>query len=72
MILILVSSQKKNLELAKIFNKYLIDGGSPSEILDLVSLDLPLYTSKVEDDKPPEIVLKMAQKMEKARGPDGP
>jgi NAD(P)H-dependent FMN reductase len=68
MILILVSSQKKNMDLAKIFNKYLNEGGSPSEILDLVSLELPLYTSKVEDDKPPEIVLKMAQKMEKATG----
>ena len=66
MILILVSSQNKNMELAKVFNKYLQDGNTPSEIIDLVALDFPLYSSKFENDKPPLVILELAKKMEKA------
>jgi NAD(P)H-dependent FMN reductase len=66
MIYILVSSQKKNLELANLFQKYLVYGGSKTEIIDLVSLELPLYSSKCENEKPPQTVFDISKKLEKA------
>lgn len=66
MIYILVSSQNKNLELANLFHQYLIDGGTKSEIIDLVSLDLPLYTSRDEKEKPPQVVFELVDKLVKA------
>lgn len=67
MILILVSSQKKNMELALLFKQYLQSVGSDSDLVDLVALDLPLYSSRVENDNPPKIVIELAKKMEKAK-----
>jgi chromate reductase, NAD(P)H dehydrogenase (quinone) len=66
MILILVSSQKKNMELANLFKEYLDNGATLCEIIDLVALDLPLYTSKVENDRPPEVVFDLEKKLKNA------
>lgn len=66
MILILVSSQKKNMELANLFKEYLENGATPCELIDLVALELPLYTSKVENNRPPEVVFDLEKKLKKA------
>ncbi len=68
MILIFVSSQNKNMELAKNFHQHLEEVGSISEVIDLVELDLPLFTSKVEKDRPPKIIFELEEKMGKAKG----
>jgi len=66
MILILVSSQKKNMELANLFKAYLENSATPCEVIDLVALELPLYTSKVENERPPEVVFDLEKKLKKA------
>jgi len=52
---ILVSSQGKNLELAKHFHDFLIEKGEKVEIIDLVALDLPLYSPLTEDNLPSKV-----------------
>jgi len=49
---ILVSSQGKNMELAKKFQEYL---GEKAEIMDLVALELPLYSSITEGNLPGKV-----------------
>lgn len=48
-ILIVTASEKKNLELATKFNHVLQNIGEDVEILNLLELDLPLYTSRSEE-----------------------
>lgn len=55
------------MELGNLFKEYLENDSIPCEIIDLVALDLPLYTSKVENDRPPEAVFDLEKKLKKAR-----
>ena len=48
--IILLSSQKQNLELANSIKDECIKQGSEAEIIDLVALNLPLYSSKVQHE----------------------
>lgn len=47
-IVVIAGSNNKNLEVAKEFEKSLTKRGAEVQVLDLVSLDLPLYTPKGE------------------------
>jgi len=49
---ILVSSQGKNMELAQKFLDYFNEKGEKAEIIDLVALELPLYSSITEGSIP--------------------
>jgi chromate reductase len=48
-ILIITASEKKNLELADKFRQVLEESSANVEILNLLELDLPLYTSRSEE-----------------------
>ena len=52
---ILVSSQVKNMDLAKKFNDYLKGKKIDSEIIDLPALDLPLYSPLTENNIPEKV-----------------
>ncbi|RLA62621.1 MAG: NADPH-dependent oxidoreductase [Epsilonproteobacteria bacterium] len=52
---ILVSSQGKNLELAKKFLEYFSEKKEKADILDLVALDLPLYSALTEGKLPDRV-----------------
>lgn len=49
-ICIIVASEGKNLELAQSFKSYLVSKSVKAEILELVDLNLPLYTSRSESE----------------------
>jgi len=48
--IILLSSQKQNLELANSIKDEILAQGSDAEIIDLVALGLPLYSSKIQNE----------------------
>lgn len=48
---ILVASVKKNMDLALNIQELITDLGAKSELINLVALDLPMYTSIIEDEK---------------------
>jgi chromate reductase len=48
--IILLSSQKQNLELANSIKNEILAQGSDAEIIDLVALGLPLYSSKAQNE----------------------
>lgn len=48
---ILVASVKKNMDLALNIQEVITDLGAKSELINLVALDLPMYTSIIEDEK---------------------
>lgn len=50
-IAIIVASVNKNMQLAHNIQEVVIELGQKSEIIDLVALDLPMYTSLIEDEK---------------------
>ena len=48
---ILVASVKKNMDLALNIQEVITDLGAKSELINLVALDLPMYTSIIEDEQ---------------------
>ena len=50
-IAILVASVNKNMELALNIQEVVAELGAKSELINLVALDLPMYTSIIEDEK---------------------
>ncbi len=60
---IIVSSVKKNMELALKIQEVVTELGQKSDIINLVALDLPMYTSILEDEKgiPKEVTELAAQ-----------
>ena len=50
-IAILVASVKKNMDLALNIHEVVTELEAKSEVINLVTLDLPMYTSILEDDK---------------------
>ena len=48
--IILLSSQKHNLELANSIKDEIMAQGADADIIDLVALDLPLYSAKVQNE----------------------
>lgn len=48
---IIVTSVKKNMELALKIQEVVTELGQKSDIINLVALDLPMYTSTIEDEK---------------------
>ena len=48
---IIVASVKKNMDLALNIQEVITDLGAKSELINLVALDLPMYTSIIEDEK---------------------
>lgn len=48
---ILVASVKKNMDLALDIQEVITDLGAKSELINLVALDLPMYTSILEDEQ---------------------
>lgn len=68
-IVIITASEMKNLELAKKFADVLGHLGSSATIINLVDLDLPLYSSRAEGKFNPQEVLKNElSQIEKADG----
>ena len=64
---ILVSSQGKNMELAKKFLDYLIEKKVEAEIIDLVAMELPLYSSITEGNLPDK-ALDLTKKLIDSKG----
>ena len=62
-ITILVASNGHNLKLAKVVDKEIKDLGKNSEIVALVDLNLPLYSSEEQAKAIPEEVSKLTQKL---------
>jgi NAD(P)H-dependent FMN reductase len=61
---ILVASVKKNMELAHNIQEVVSELGQKSEVINLVALDLPMYTSIIEDEKGiPQEVKDLATKL---------
>lgn len=48
---ILIASVKKNMDLALNIQEVITDLGAKSELINLVALDLPMYTSILEDEQ---------------------
>ena len=48
---ILVASVKKNMDLALNIQDVITELGAKGELINLVALDLPMYTSVIEDEK---------------------
>ena len=67
-IVIIAGSNNKNLEVANEFEKYFSDNDVQSEVIDLVSLNIPLYTPVEESNGIPEKVLKYKEIFDKAEG----
>ena len=64
---ILVSSQGKNMELAQKFLDYLIELGEKAEIIDIVAMELPLYSSITEGNLPDK-ALDLTKKLIDSKG----
>jgi len=61
---ILVASVNKNMELALNIQEVVTELGAKSEVINLVALDLPMYSSIVEDEKGiPREVTELATKL---------
>jgi NAD(P)H-dependent FMN reductase len=67
-IVIIAGSNNRNLELSREFQKYFEQNNVASAILDLVSLNLPLYTPAEESKGIPEEVHKYKKILEVATG----
>lgn len=69
MIVIFVSSLNENMKLATILHEQLKSLDKESRIINLVELDLPLYTSyKEEHEGIPEIIHTLTAQMQEAQG----
>lgn len=65
--LIIVASVNENMKLAHAVKSELETAGKSAEIIDIVSLDLPMYSSKAEmEDGIPESIAGIAKQMQKA------
>ena len=67
-VVILAGSNNKNLELANEFEKHFTAKSVKSTVLDLVSLNLPLYTPTEEVRGIPKAVLQYKELMDNAKG----
>lgn len=67
-IIIIAASNNKNLELAREFEKEFRDQNISSSILDLVDLELPLYTPVEEKKGIPTKVFEIIEIIEKSKG----
>lgn len=67
-IIIIAGSNNKNLEVANDFEKYFTENDVESEVLDLVSLNIPLYTPVEESNGIPEKVFIYKEMFDKAEG----
>lgn len=67
-IVILAGSNNKNLEVAKEFERYLTKKDIESVVVDIVSLDIPLYTPLEELRGIPEVVNNYKELFDKAEG----
>jgi chromate reductase len=67
-VIIIAGSNNKNLEVANEFHKVLTDKKVKSQVLDLVSLELPLYTPLEETKGVPEKVMQYKELIDNARG----
>ena len=65
---ILVASLNENMKLAKKLQEQLTELGSQSEIINLIDLDFPMYSSVREEEGIPLSVHEVVQKLEKAKG----
>jgi chromate reductase, NAD(P)H dehydrogenase (quinone) len=63
-ITVIVASQGKNMEVAHRVNNFLISKNVESEIIDVVALDLPLYSTKAEGSyDPAQLISPIMQKL---------
>jgi NAD(P)H-dependent FMN reductase len=67
-VIIISGSNNKNLELSKEFKQALEVNNIQSEVVNLVSLDIPLYTPPEELKGIPELVFEYVEKFDKAKG----
>ena len=67
-IIIIAGSNNKNLEVANEFKKNLASKDVESEVLDLVSLNLPLYTPAAELEGIPLDIAKYKKIIDNAQG----
>jgi chromate reductase len=68
-IAIIAASEIKNLELAKVFESIVQKVGAEAQVINLVELDLPLYSSRTEMKfKGEELLSSQIQILEKATG----
>ncbi len=69
MILIFLSSLNENRKLARILQEQLVEMGQTCALVDLVELDLPLYTSEREERQGiPPAIYELTAQMQKAQG----
>lgn len=62
------SSLNENMKLAKILKSQLRNLGKDSKIIDLLSLELPMYSSKEESNGIPEPARDLVKEMKNAKG----
>lgn len=67
MVLILLASQGSNLTLAENLQQHLTKLDCPAEIVDLVELNLPLYSGKAEQEGVPEIAVELTTRIAEAK-----
>ncbi len=67
-VVIVMGSNNKNLELAKQFESELDKLGVSNEIIDLVNLDLPMYTPARQANGIPEDITGIISKFDRAKG----
>ena len=68
MYIILVASLNENVKLANTLQKQINQLGNESEIVNLIELDFPMYSSKKEEEGIPLSVKELVQKLEKSEG----
>lgn len=68
MYLIIVASSNENMKLAKIIDTQIKELGKESKIIDLISLDLPMYSSLEEEKGIPSKVQVLVKEMKNAIG----
>lgn len=67
-VIIIAGSNNKNLELAKAFEAQLNNESVKSEIIDLTTLDLPLYTPQEHQKGAPKQIHEYIDKLDNAKG----
>ena len=65
--LIIVASTNENMKLAKSIEESLIKEKKSHKTIDIVSLNLPMYTSKAEENGIPSVVLDLVEVMKSAK-----
>ncbi|OUR95797.1 hypothetical protein A9Q84_14950 [Halobacteriovorax marinus] len=65
---IIVASQGQNLELANKLKIKIEEAGKQAELIDLVDLELPLYSGKEEAKGIPEVAKTLFEKMKSSKG----